>query len=179
MGREVFNRGLAIFPGYIKTRVRTPKSKLSKKKPTCNRNFHLHNIADSLCIQMDPLFRAAIGLPPPLHLEESPSMALDVPASFVAMKAAATENSPTRDDDSESVYYINTIPSIPQAEAALAKLEEDNQFTCSYWSAKAIEAADLKIDKKELPTGDDIDAKTKRANYRIRVIEHAMNSSTW
>ena len=128
---------------------------------------------------MGTLTRAAIGLPPPLHLEEELSMALDVLPSFSSMSAAPSENPSTPDDDSESILYVNTVPSIPEATKELIKLQKDNEFSSSFWTAKAAHAADLKIAEGKLPQGDDNDSRTKRINYRIRVIESAVQHSAW
>ena len=106
-------------------------------------------------------------------------MALNVQASFQAMKAAATQDSSKKEDDSGSIFYINTQPSIPEAPEKLAKLQSANEFTLSFLSQKATEAADLKTTEKQLPQGVDEATRKKRANYRIRVIEYALQHSSW
>jgi len=125
-----------------------------------------------------------LGLPAPLQKGEV-SLSFDTPGPSKArsasnvLKSAADGTTPPANPDEGSIYYINAIPDIPEASSQLESRQQDTELASSFWSAKATESADLKIKEGKLSTAQDGDSIIKKTNYRIQVIEHAIQHSGW
>ena len=132
---------------------------------------------------MATLTQTAIGLPPPLGEEDQVSMSLEV-VPFEAtgsntMSATTTTEAPKGPTDSESIIYINAIPTIPEVDDQLKVMSSYNGMTTSFWSAKAAQSADQKVKEGKLSGASDAESTNKYDNYRIRVIEYAIQHSSW
>jgi hypothetical protein len=98
--------------------------------------------------------------------------------SAYASQKAASEGS-AADENKGSIIYINVIPKIKEADKELEKLQKNNELCSSFWSAKATQSTDLKVQSGDLPGGTSALDVIARINYRIRVTEYAIEHSKW
>lgn len=81
--------------------------------------------------------------------------------------------------DVENIVYLSLIPDIPEAREQLRKFQDANEITSVFLSVKASEAADLQIERKNLPTDDSKESRVKRSNYRAAIIDYAIQRLNW
>lgn len=127
-----------------------------------------------------------IGLPAPLS-EDAVNLGLDGSkngsSNGRSMRMTALADGPTPPDpsteDQGNIFYINAIPDLPEAKDMLKSLQADTDLSSSFWSSKATESSDIKIKEGKLPSDSSGDSVIKRTNYRIQVIEAALQRSGW
>ncbi|KAL2864788.1 uncharacterized protein BJX67DRAFT_360306 [Aspergillus lucknowensis] len=116
---------------------------------------------------------AWVGLPPPETIDDEHPFA-----------PAAADPKPTpqamgdNDVDVESIVYINLEKEIPaDLQKRLRDLEENLRISGQWLSIKAGILTQRKMNEGQLPRGDELDDKLRRAAYRAKVIEAYMTQN--